>query len=78
MSLFNQLKYDLDLRKKANKLRVKPYSTPVGALKLDHTGYELSYPTFYRSIVGAFQYLTWTRPDLAFSVNQVCQYMHFP
>ncbi|CAN6572790.1 unnamed protein product [Malus baccata var. baccata] len=27
---------------------------------------------------GALQYLTWTRPDLSFAVNLVCQYMHSP
>jgi histone deacetylase 1/2 len=32
----------------------------------------------YRSIVGALQYLTLTRPDLAFAVNKVCQYLHSP
>jgi histone deacetylase 1/2 len=32
----------------------------------------------YRSIVGALQYLTLTRPDLSFSVNKVCQYFHAP
>jgi histone deacetylase 1/2 len=34
--------------------------------------------TQYRSIVGALQYLTLTRPDLSFSVNKVCQYLHAP
>jgi histone deacetylase 1/2 len=34
--------------------------------------------TQYRSIVGALQYLTLTRPDLPFSVNKVCQYLHAP
>ena len=34
--------------------------------------------TQYRSIVGALQYLTLTRPDLSYSVNKVCQYLHAP
>jgi histone deacetylase 1/2 len=34
--------------------------------------------TQYRSIVCALQYLKLTRPDLAFSVNKVCQYLHAP
>jgi hypothetical protein len=32
----------------------------------------------YRSHVGALQYLTLTRPDILFSVNKVCQYLHAP
>jgi histone deacetylase 1/2 len=34
--------------------------------------------TRYRSIVGGLQYLTLMRPDLAFSVNKVCQFLHAP
>ena len=34
--------------------------------------------TFYRSIVGALQYLTLTRPDLQYAVQQVCLHMHAP
>ena len=29
-------------------------------------------------MVGALQYLTITRPDISFAVNQVCQFMHQP
>lgn len=32
----------------------------------------------YKSIVGALQYLTITWPDIAYSVNKVCQYIHSP
>uniref|UniRef100_A0A2N9IQH8 Reverse transcriptase Ty1/copia-type domain-containing protein n=1 Tax=Fagus sylvatica TaxID=28930 RepID=A0A2N9IQH8_FAGSY len=38
----------------------------------------LSDPTPYRSLVGALQYATFTRPDITYALNQVCQYMHKP
>lgn len=41
-------------------------------------GDPLEDPTEYRSIFCALQYLTLTRPDLAFAVNQICQCMNHP
>jgi len=35
-------------------------------------------PTLYRSVVGTLQYITLTCPELSFSVNRVCQFMHNP
>nr|GEV58209.1 putative zinc finger, CCHC-type [Tanacetum cinerariifolium] len=35
-------------------------------------------PTLHRSFVGALQYLTITRPDLSYAVNQVSQFLHAP
>jgi hypothetical protein len=32
----------------------------------------------YRSVVGALQYFSHTRPDLAFSINKACQYFNSP
>lgn len=32
----------------------------------------------YRSIVGALQYATITRPEIAYGVNRVCQFMQAP
>ena len=47
-------------------------------LVLPTDGVALSDPSEFRSMVGALQYLTFTRPDLAFSVHQVCQFMSNP
>ncbi|GJR84609.1 ribonuclease H-like domain-containing protein [Tanacetum coccineum] len=35
-------------------------------------------PTLYRSLAGPLQYLTFTRPDLSYAVQQLCLYMHDP
>jgi hypothetical protein len=35
-------------------------------------------PTGYRSIAGALQYLIFTRPDIAYVVQQICLHMHDP
>jgi hypothetical protein len=35
-------------------------------------------PSLYRSLVGALQYLTITRPDIAHAVSVVSQFMHKP
>ena len=32
----------------------------------------------YRQIIGALQYATITRPDIAYSVNKLYQFMHYP
>ncbi|GKD32664.1 ribonuclease H-like domain-containing protein [Tanacetum coccineum] len=35
-------------------------------------------PPLYRSLAGGLQYLTFTRPDLSYAVQQICLYMHDP
>lgn len=41
-------------------------------------GVVLSDASGYWLLVGALWYLTWTRPDIGFDVNQVCLYMQLP
>jgi hypothetical protein len=56
-----------------------PVSTPVDCNgKLPADGTAIDDAKTYRSLVGALQYLTVTRPDLAFAVQQACLHMHDP
>ena len=41
-------------------------------------GPSVSDPTQYRSLTGALRYLTFTRPDISYAVQQVCLHMHDP
>lgn len=43
-----------------------------------HTSYVFNDPQRFRSLTGALQYLTLTRPNIAHVVNQVCKFMHTP
>ncbi|XP_070662215.1 uncharacterized mitochondrial protein AtMg00810-like [Malus domestica] len=76
----SQSKYILDLLQKVEMVDCKPCDTPClpynRLVKDDGTPY--NNPTAYRSIVGALQYLTFTRSGIAFSVHQVCQFMQSP
>ncbi|XP_043714701.1 uncharacterized mitochondrial protein AtMg00810-like [Telopea speciosissima] len=58
----------------------KPYTSPVTSEpKLSaYEGDPFEDVTLYRQTVGALQYLSLTRPDITYSVNQVCQHMHTP
>nr|GFA11259.1 ribonuclease H-like domain-containing protein [Tanacetum cinerariifolium] len=56
-----------------------PFTTPVDTeSKLGSDGELVSDLTLYRSLAGALQYLTFTRPDLSYAVQQLCLYMHDP
>jgi hypothetical protein len=76
----SQKKYARDILTQVGMLKCKPSSTPLSTFekisKDDGTLLGPKDSTRYRSVVGALQYLTLTRPDLAFSVNKVCQYLH--
>jgi hypothetical protein len=73
-----QTKYITDLLRKTHMSGAKPAKSPCpSSSKLSrHGGSPLPDPTVYRQIVGALQYCTLTRPDIAYSVNQLCQHLH--
>jgi hypothetical protein len=76
----HQTKYASDLLHRFAMTDCKPSSTPYSSTSrlTKDQGTPLVDPTSFRSLVGALQYLTFTRPDLSFAVNQVCQFMHSP
>ncbi|XP_052169207.1 uncharacterized mitochondrial protein AtMg00810-like [Oryza glaberrima] len=80
--VLSQARYASDILKRAGMSICKPASTPLSTTEKlsiedgDFLGQNDA--SHYRSIVGALQYLTLTRPDLSFSVNKVCQFLHSP
>jgi hypothetical protein len=76
----SQAKYVADLLNKTRMMEAKPTATPCSSvIKLSQfDSPPLTDPTQYRQVVGALQYCTLTRPDISFSVNQLCQHMHNP
>jgi hypothetical protein len=75
-----QSKYILDVLHRARMVGAKPYSAPCvsGGKLSSQSGDPLSDISEYRSVVGALQYCTLTRPEIAYSVNQLCQHLHTP
>ncbi|KAF7831318.1 Retrovirus-related Pol polyprotein from transposon TNT 1-94 [Senna tora] len=78
--LLSQSKYINDLLVRAGLENSTSQKTPmVSGLKLSSLGSEpCTDPSLYRSIVGALQYVTLTRPEISFCVNKLCQFMHNP
>lgn len=78
--LLHQEKYATDLLDCAGMTSCKPCSTPVDtSSKLSAAvGAAVADPTAYRSMAGALQYLTFTRSDIAYAVQQICLHMHDP
>ncbi|KAI3797236.1 hypothetical protein L1987_32491 [Smallanthus sonchifolius] len=76
----SQSQYAKDILHRANMSSCKPCATPVDtSSKLSAcVGAPLVDGTLYRSLAGALQYLTFTRPDISYAVQQVCLFMHDP
>jgi hypothetical protein len=78
--LLHQRQYTLDILEQAKMIDYKPCSTPVDTqAKLSKDmGDPVEDPTGYRSLTGALQYLTFTRLDISYVVQQICLHMHDP
>jgi histone deacetylase 1/2 len=79
--VLNQAKYAHDILVRANMSACTTMPTPLSSTeKISAREGVLLGPedsTRYRSMVGALQYLTLTRPDISYAVNKVCQ-LHAP
>lgn len=75
-----QTKYVWDLLHRTNIQDAKPIKSPMqpGSKLSEFDGKPLPNPHDHRSVMGALQYVTLTRPYIAFAVNQVCQFIHEP
>ncbi|XP_052117716.1 uncharacterized mitochondrial protein AtMg00810-like [Arachis duranensis] len=78
--VLSQTKYINDLLTRVKMDGCKPSPTPMTSnLKLTSgDGNLFEDAGLYPSIVGSLQYVTITRPELAFSVHKVCQFMQSP
>ena len=75
----SQRKYATEILQWANMLQCIPARTPAETThKLGANGPPVADPSLYCSISGALQYLTFTRPDIAFAVQQNCLFLHDP
>ncbi|GJS56080.1 ribonuclease H-like domain-containing protein [Tanacetum coccineum] len=67
----SQKKYDLELLDRAYMANCNPTRTSVDTKsKLGYNGYPISDPTLYRSLAGGLQYLTFTRANISYAVQQ--------
>lgn len=78
--LLTQQHYAREIIERAGMADCKPISTPVDVnskLSADASD-QIKNATEYRSLAGGLQYLTFTRPDIMYAVQQVCLFMHDP
>ncbi|XP_035842850.1 uncharacterized mitochondrial protein AtMg00810-like [Helianthus annuus] len=78
--VLSQQKYISELLQKAGLSDAKPVSSPIATTANLALGDSPPFdnPAKYRQLVGGLQYATLSRPDIAYAVNKVCQFMHSP
>lgn len=75
-----QKKYVEDILSRVGISSCKTCPTPVDTKPKMSVAHSVPYedPSLYRSLAGALQYLTFTRPDISYVVQQICLFMHNP
>jgi hypothetical protein len=80
--VLSQERYTKNILHQAGMQHCKVMHTPLASdekLSLtDGDPLSLEDATSFCSVVGALQYLTLTWPDISFSMNKVCQFLHAP
>ena len=80
--VLSQQRYATDVLSRSRMSKCKAIDTPLSSTEklsaAEGTALGPEDSTKYRSMVGALQYLTLTRPDIAFAMNKVCQFLHTP
>ncbi|CAJ2662323.1 unnamed protein product [Trifolium pratense] len=76
----SQKKYVEEILTRAGMSSCKSCPTPVDTKSKMSVTHSVPYedPSLYRSLAGALQYLTFTRPDISYAVQQICLFMHNP
>ena len=79
-TLITQSKYTKEILKKFNMTDCKAMSTPLeqNAKLYKEDGSKEADGTLYRQLVGSLNYLTTTRPDIAYAVSILSQFMAKP
>lgn len=75
----SQFKYIMDILKKTTMLGADEVSTPMGSSTslISNDGSNLVDATWYQKVINSLQYLTFTRPNIAYVVNKLSQYMQW-
>ena len=77
--ILTQRKFAIDLLKEFQCDSLSATSCPLGPLSKTHSpDYSLADATTYRKLVGKLNYLTNTRPDIAFVVQYLSQFLQAP
>lgn len=78
--LLCQCQYILEILERAGMTDCKSCATPIATSpKISSIdGAPVADLTHYMGVVGALQYLTFTQPDIAYAVQQICLHMHDP